>query len=247
MQTSLRVFLSVAAAAACFAAAADTVRLSGSTTVINQVVQPQRAAVEKASGHTLEIAGIGSGKGLAELVEGKADIAMISDHLDVAAASAEGLGKKIDTSRMKTLVVRKGEIVFVTHPANPVAKLTPAQITDIHTGKVTNWKQLGGADKPITVYIEQASGGVRSSVRKFVMGGAEYTPQAKVMTTIARVADVVAGDEGGIGAISRAFVKADRNRVIDGVRVDQPLTLVTLGEPTGKTKAVIEVFAAAAK
>lgn len=242
---ALRLCLGLFFAATTCLASADTVRLAGSTTMINQVVQPNRAAVEKATGHALEIAGNGSGKGLAELAEGKADIAMISDQLEIAAASVESLGKKVDVSRLKTFVLRKGDIVFVTHAGNPVGKLSFAQLADIHTGKLTNWKQLGGADRPITVYTEQASGGVRSTVKKLVMNGAEYAEGIKVVTSIARVADLVGADEGGIGAMSRAFVKADRNRVLEAPRIDQPLTFVTLGEPVGKVKAVVDGFAAA--
>lgn len=241
----LRLCLGIFFAATASLASADTVRLAGSTTMISQVVQPNRATVEKATGHVLEIAGIGSGKGLAELVEGKADIAMISDQLEIAAASVEGLGKKIDVSRLKTFVLRKGDIVFVTHAANPVGKLSFAQLADIHTGKVTNWKQVGGPDRAITVYAEQASGGVRSTVKKQVLNGAEYAESIKVVTSIARVADLVGADEGGIGAMSRAFVKAERNRVLETPRIDQPLTFVTMGEPAGKVKAVVNGFGAA--
>lgn len=241
----LRLCAGIVFAATTCLASADTVRLAGSTTVINQVVQPHRAAVEKATGHTLEVAGIGSGKGLAELVEGKADVAMISDQVEIAAASVESLGKRVELSRLKTFVVRKGDIVFVTHAGNPVGKLSFSQLADIHTGRIVNWKQLGGPDRAITVYAEQASGGVRSTVKKQVMNGAEYVEGMKVVTSIARVADLVGADEGGIGAMSRAFVKPDRNRVLDTPRIDQPLTLVTLGEPTGKVKAVVDGFAAA--
>lgn len=242
---ALRFCLGIFFAATASLASADTVRLAGSTTVIGQVVQPNRAAVEKATGHALEVAGIGSGKGLAELVDGKADIAMISDQLEIAAASLESLGRKVDPSRLKAFVLRKGDIVFVTHAANPVGKLSFAQLADIHTGKLTNWKQLGGADKAITVYSEQASGGVRATVKKQVLAGADYADGTKVVTSIARVADLVGADEGGIGAMSRGFVKAGKNRVLDTPRIDQPLTFVTLGEPAGKVKAVVEAFAAA--
>lgn len=242
---ALRLCLGILFAATTCLASADSVRLAGSTTVISQVVQPNRATVEKATGHALEVAGIGSGKGLAQLVEGKADIAMISDRLEIAAASVESLGRKVDVSRLKTFVLRKGDIVFVTHAGNPVGKLSFAQLADIHTGRITNWKQLGGADKAITVYSEQASGGVRSTVKKQVLNGLEYGEGIKVVTSVARVADLVGADESGVGAVSRAFVKADKNRVLDTPRIDQPLTFVTLGEPAGKVKAVVEAFAAA--
>ena len=50
--------------------------------------------------------------------------------------------------------MRNYEIVFIVHANNPVTKLTLQQLSDIHTGKITNWKQLGGKDLPITVYSD---------------------------------------------------------------------------------------------
>ena len=211
--------------------------------MIGAVINPNRAAVEKATGHTLDIVGNGSGKGLADLAEQKADAAMISGSLEVAARSLEAVGKKIDASALRVHEMRKGEIVFITHPANPVTKLTFAQLSDIHTGKISNWKQVGGSDKPITIYSEPATGGVRSTVKKLVMGDAEYAAGIKSLTSIARVADLVAGDESGVGAISKAFVKTDgKNRIVETTKIDQSLSFVTVGEPQGKVKQVIDAM-----
>lgn len=225
------------------AAFAESVRLAGSTTMINAVINPNRAAVEKATGHTLDIVGNGSGKGLADLIDQKADAAMLSDSLEVAARGLEAVGKKIDASALRVHEIRKGEIVFITHPSNPVTKLTFAQLSDIHTGKISNWKQVGGSDKPITLYSEPATGGIRSTVKKLVMGDAEYASSIKSLTSIARVADLVAGDESGVGAIAKGFVKTDgKNRIIETTKIEQPLVFVTVGDPQGKVKQVIDAM-----
>jgi hypothetical protein len=75
-------------------ALADTVKLAGSATVVNAVVNPSRQNVEKASGHTLQIVNNSTGKGLVDLTERNADIAMISSQLETALATAEVAGKK---------------------------------------------------------------------------------------------------------------------------------------------------------
>src|SRR5262249_39755648 len=149
----------VAGSLLCSAALADTVKISGATTVLNVVVNPTRAAVEKSSGHTLEIAGNNTGKGLVELSEGTVDMAMVSDPMDIALDAAAVAGKKLDAHTLQFVVVKHDEIVFVTHPSNPVGKLTWEQIRDIHTGKIANWKEVGGKDLPIVVYSDATTGG----------------------------------------------------------------------------------------
>jgi len=231
-----------------FSASADTVRLAGATTVVNVVVNPNRAAVEKATGHTLEINGNATGRGLIDLSEGKADAAMVSEPMDIALTAAETAGKKLDGSTLKMHELRKDEIVFIVHGSNAVTKMTHQQLSDIHTGKITNWKQLGGKDMPITVYSDALTGGTRAMVKKVVMKDADYAPSVKSLTAVARVADLVAGDESGVGGLGRGFVKADsKAKIVETAKIERPLAIVTIGEPQPKVKAVIDALRAAAK
>jgi len=244
------VSLSVAAAvAAIFAqgALADTVKLHGATTVVSVVVNPARAAVEKATGHSLEIVGNATGKGLVDLSDGKADASMTSEPLDIAIAAAEVAGKKIDPKTLQMHEVRKDEIVFIVHPSNPVTALTWEQLRDIHTGKITNWKQVGGKDAPITVYSDAVTGGTRAMVKKVVMGGAEYAPSVKSLTSVARVAEVLPKDEGGIGGVGKGFVDSAKTKIVQTAKVERPLGFVTVGAPSAKVKQVIDAFRAEVK
>jgi phosphate transport system substrate-binding protein len=229
-------------------AAADTVKLAGATTVVNVVVNPYRAGVEKSTGHTLEINGNATGKGMVDLSEGKCDAAMVSEPMDIALAAAEVAGKKLDGSKFQMHEIRKDEIVFIVNAANPVTKLTLQQLGDIHTGKITNWKQVGGKDLPITVYSDALTGGTRAMVKKVVMGNVEYAPSVKSLTSVSRIADLVPGDESAIGGLGRGFVKTDgKSRIVETSKVERPLALVTVGDPSPKVKQVIEAFRAAAK
>lgn len=226
---------------------ADTVKMHGATTVLTMVVNPNRAAVEKATGHTLDIVGNATGKGLVDLAEGKAEVSMVSEPLDIAVAAAETAGKKIDPSTLKFSVVKQGEIVFVVHPGNGAGTLTWEQLRDIHTGKITNWKQVGGKDLAITVYSDALTGGTRAMVKKVVMGGEEYGASVKALTSVARVAEVVAKDESGVGAVGRGFVRESRTKIVATKKIERPLGFVTIGEPSPKVKQVIEAFRASSK
>jgi phosphate transport system substrate-binding protein len=229
------------------AAQADTVKLAGATTVVNVVINPHRAAVEKATGHTLEINGNATGRGMVDLSDSKADAAMVSEPMDIALAAAEVAGKKLDASKFRFHEIRKDEIVFIVHPKNPVSKLTLQQLGDIHTGKITNWKQVGGKDLPITVYSDALTGGTRAMIRKAVLKDADYATSVKSLTSVSRIADLVPNDEAAIGGLGRGFVKDGKAKIIETSKIERPLAIVTVGEPQPKVKQVIDALRTAAK
>lgn len=247
MNNHRKVLLAAAAALLPLGAIADTVRLAGATTVVNVVVNPYRADVEKATGHTLEVNGNATGRGMVDLSDGKADAALVSEPMDIALAAAETAGKKLDGSKFKMHEIRKDEIVFIVHPNNPVTKLTLQQIADIHAGKVTNWKQLGGKDLPIIVYSDALTGGTRAMIRKVVMNGADYGASVKSLTSVSRIAELVPNDEAAIGGLGRGFVKSDKVRVLETAKIERPLAIVTIGEPQPKVRQVIDAFRTAAR
>ncbi|APV52178.1 hypothetical protein BWI17_22395 [Betaproteobacteria bacterium GR16-43] len=227
------------------AAHADVVKLNGATTFVNVVLEPTRDAVQKKTGHTLEIVGNATGKGLVDLAEGRADAAMVSEPIDIAVAAAKTAGKEIDPAKLKMHEIRKDEILFVVNPKNPVASLTWEQLKDIHTGKITNWKSVGGKDAPIVVYSDAVTGGTRAMVKKVVMGGSEYGAEVKSLTSVKRVAELVAKDENGVGGVGRGFVNDKEDKVVKTQKLERPLALVTLGDPSPKVKQVIDALRAA--
>jgi phosphate transport system substrate-binding protein len=230
-------------AAAVSSAFADTVKLHGATTVVDVVINPHRAAVQQATGHTLEIVGNATGRGLVDLSEGKADASLVSEPLDIAVSAAATAGKTIDPSKLKMHELRKDEIVFVVNSANPVSSLTWEQLRDIHIGKLTNWKQVGGKDAAINVYSDALTGGTRAMVKKVVLGGTEYGDNVKSLTAVKRVAELVAQDVNGVGAVGRGFVTA-KDKIIQTKKIERPLAIVTIGEPSPKVQQVIDGFRA---
>lgn len=228
-------------------ATAETVRITGATTVLNVLVSPAKGAVEKNTGHTLQVVGSNTGKGLVDLFDGASDLAMVSEPMDIAADAAAMAGKKIDPSAVQFHELKKDEIVFVVHPSNPVGKLSWEQLRDIHTGKITNWKDLGGKDQSIVVYSDATTGGTRAMIKKTVLGGAEYGPAVKAQTSVKRAAEMVGNDEAGVAGVGKGFVDASKNKIVDTRKLERPLALVTLGAPKPAAKAVIDAFAKEAK
>ncbi len=229
-------------------AVAATVKLCGSNTVYQQLVMPFRAAVEKASGHTLEIVANGTGKGLADLGNGKCDASMSSDFLDDAVGAAEKAGTKLDPKTLVFHQIKSDEIVFIVHPSNSVSSLSWDQIKDIHTGKITNWKEVGGKDLPITVHSEIATGGNGAMIKHSVMAKAEFASTVKMYDKPQRVAEMVKGDEKGIGGLGRGLI-ADpgKIKILQTKKLERPLALITVGAASPQVQQVIDAFKAASK
>lgn len=221
--------------------------MNGATTVLDRVVNPGKAAVEKATGHTLSIIGNATGRGLVDLVDGKADIAMVSEPLPIAIEAAKLAGKEIDPAKLQFSVIRNDEIVFVTHKSNPVKALTWAQVKDIHTGKIKNWKEVGGNDLPITVFADAATGGTRAMIRKIVLDGQDFGPDVKTQPAVKKAAEATSQNEGGIAGVGKGFADDFPLNILQSKKLDRPLGFVTLGAPTGKAEQVITAFKATAK
>lgn len=220
---------------------ADTVRLHGATTVIDRLIAPHQSAVEKATGHKLEIVGNATGKGLVDLHEGRGDASLCSEPIEIAVKAAAVAGKQVDRTKLQFHVLMQDEIVFVVHPSNPVSGLTWQQIRDIHTGKIKNWKAVGGKDAPITVFADTPTGGTRAMVKSIVMEGQEYAPSVVSLTAVKKVAEMVAVDATGFGAVGRGFVDS-RAKIIVTRKLERPLGFITIGAPSPAVKAVIDAF-----
>ena len=226
---------------------AEEVRLHGATTVIDRIINPHKAAVEKSTSLTLAVVGNATGRGLADLAEGKCDASLASEPLEIAVDAAKVAGKEVDASKLKLNLIAKDEIVFVTHKSNPVKKLSWQQIKDIHTGKITNWQEVGGKNMPIVVFTDALSGGTRAMIKQVVLEGQDYGPSAKPQASVKKVNDMVAVTEGGFGGLGKGFAESDKVNIVETKRLERPLAIVTMGEPSPKVGKVIAAFQAAAR
>jgi phosphate transport system substrate-binding protein len=224
------------------AAWAAEIKLFGAASAVDSLARPYQAAVEKQTGFTLMIVTSNAGKGLISLVDGKCDAALVSAPLETVVQGAKALGRDIDASKLKMTVVASDEIVFIVHPSNPVKSLTWDQLRDIHTGKITNWKEVGGQDASIIVFTDAAASATRGMIKQVVMGGREYSPASKTLEQITLVNDMVAVTPNAVGGLGKGFAKQSQVRIIESKKVERPLGFITIGEPAGPVKKVIEAY-----
>jgi len=103
-------------------------------------------------------------------------------------------------------------LAVITHAANPVRSLTLDQIAAIFAGRTTNWSQLGGPDRAISLYLPTSGSGTLEQFNRLVMEPRrlEAAQNAERLEDHADLSDLVSIDPGGIGLTSFAFVRAAR-------------------------------------
>lgn len=230
-------------------ATAATLEVSGSTTVQKQLFEPAAAALQSAAGIETKFLPVGSGKGLIALVEGKVSVSASSEALNETVESAKKAAKELDKAFVApaNLVfheIMRDTMLVIVHKDNPVTSLTKAQLKDLNTGKIKNWKEVGGPDMPVKVVTSHAGSATRAVFQKQVMDGAEYAPGAAEIRTTKEEINEVGKDKGGIGALSEAFIAANpgKVKVIKGTEISRPLGFITAGQPTPEVQKMINYF-----
>jgi phosphate transport system substrate-binding protein len=220
-----------------FAAPAGPLVISGSTTFQKRILEPAQAAVEKKTGARLELRCVGTIKGLKELIKGEAAAAMISAPLDVAFRET-GVPEE---GTYQEHVIMKDVLVPIVHPKNPVKALTWEQLADINSGKITNWKAVGGPDERIALVVPPRSSGTRKFLQETLLNGGAFADSAFVAVTTREELELVGKSPIAIGLLSEGFVKMNPGavKVVKTRPIARQLSIVTRGEPSRALLAVI--------
>lgn len=228
---------------------AAEVTIAGSTTVQKRVIEPGAAKLKAATGIDLKIQGIGTGKGMMALIDGKVPAAAASETLaeaiDSAKKAAADSGKSFTASSdLKFYELTKDSIVVIVHKDNSVTNLSKDQLKAIHTGKAKNWKEVGGPDLPIKVITSHAGSATRNVFQKQAMDGAEYIAGVTEVRTTREEINEVSKDKGAIGAVSEGFFAQNKGsaKTVKAPTMSRPLGLVTKGEASEDIKKVVDFF-----
>jgi phosphate transport system substrate-binding protein len=212
--------------------------LAGSTTVQKRILEPAAAEIEEATGIKVKVIGVGTGKGFRQLRQGK----IVAS---VASTSLESLLAKYslpDDGTYIAHVIAEDVIVPIVNKDNPVSSLSLQQLSDINTGKIDNWSQVGGKDQPIVVVSSHEGSATRSVFQKQVMKKAPYIKTARTVKSTRQEVRLVSQYKGGIGAVSRGFIAMNpgRVKVLKTTEISRPLIIITKGEPKGDIKKLID-------
>jgi len=228
--------------------AEQVLRVNGSTTVQKNVMEPCKTIVTGETGVSLVVVGSGSVQGLVDLIDGKCDAAMLSDSLEDAKKAATKLKKDIVfPPDLQAHVVSKDLLQAIIHASNPVTKLSKDQIKGLTTGKIANWKEVGGQDNPVIVIAAPPSSGTRGVVQKLLMGGEPYATDAiiaeaskKEVENVASMAESFAVVSAGVANLPEYKGKIKLVEMVPPV--GRELLIVTNGAPSPAARKVIDAI-----
>ncbi|MDD3181323.1 MAG: substrate-binding domain-containing protein [Alphaproteobacteria bacterium] len=223
------------------AAFAETVSVHGSTVLLTSLLEPNKEAIQKDSGLTLDIVGNSAGNGLVDLVQGKADVAMIASSLaDVASKVNAKTPGTVDVAALKAFEVGKTRIAFAVHPSNPVKALTQTQISDILKGKIVNWKEVGGEDKVILVATGAPLTGLRTTVEKDFTGGEPIAANKRELSNTSMIGKLVSQLPDVLGVVTDDLINPSIRELTLDKKNEITLYYVTKGEPSPAAKKLID-------
>lgn len=189
----------------------NKVTISGSTSVgpVVEVLGEDFSA--KNEGISVEVQQIGSSAGIKNAIEGTSQIGMAS----------RDLKDEEKASGLKETQIAIDGIAVITNKNNEVKDLTLEQVKDIYTGKITNWKEVGGKDAPIVVVSREDGSGTRDGFQENVgFESEELTKDAQISDGSGNIKSIVEGNENSIGYISFGYVDDKVNALtIDGVEL----------------------------
>jgi phosphate transport system substrate-binding protein len=218
----------------------EELKIGAGAAPTENILKPIKPYFEKATGIKLQILDYGPKQAMLELEKGLIDAASaglsFEDWLDLM--KKEGVPVK-DPASLNFVEIGKDRIVVLIHKDNPVNELSKDQLKGIFTGKITNWKEVGGKDMPIIVVWGKLIPGTNKLFVEKILDGEPLLKEVLETTTAAEIKNIVAITPEAIGigplAVVDGSVKAPK--IPD---ISRPITLVTKGKPSAKVQKLID-------
>lgn len=237
-----------------------TIQNKGSDTLVNLALAWAEAYMPAHPEISISVTGGGTGTGIAALLNGTVDIANASRQIkaeEYTAAQAAGIFPVEFT-------VARDAIAVVVNRANPITQLTLQQISDIYTGKITNWRQVGGLDRPIVLLSRESNSGtyvyfLEQVIRLGKKSDLLFSPDTLLMPSSEGISAEVRQNPNAIGYDGLGYVTADQKMIAlardphgpyvlpaiatvnDGsYPVSRPLYMYIAGEPAGTIRAYLD-------
>lgn len=224
-----------------------TITEAGSTTIQPLAEKLAHDFTGKYPAVDVVIQGGGSSVGIKSTSDGTVDIG----------ATSRDLQPPEEGNLEKFLLAYDG-IAIIVNTQNNISGLTKQQVRDIFSGKITNWSQVGGTNKPIVVSAREEGSGTRAYFDETIMGKDLITDRAILEPSSGALVQVVAREPRAISFVSFGYLNDQvKALAIDGMIASEanaknkiypivrPLYFLTRGQPQGLVKAFIDFCATA--
>ena len=179
------------------------INIKGSDTVLPLSQEEAEVFGNKNKDSRIIVTGGGSGIGFTALIDDNTDIAMASRKIKLdERLTLEKAGKTF-----KEIIVAHDALGVIVNPANKVSQLTREQLEGIFTGRVSNWKEVGGDDLKIVVYSRESSSGTYEFFKEHVMNKKNYAPNVLSLPATGGIIESVSQTKGAVGYVGLAYLE----------------------------------------
>lgn len=218
-------------------------KYAGSVTIFEGIMKEAVPLYEKKTGVKIGLSAGGSGAGVKATLAGTVDIGGVSRDLK-------------DEEIQQGLVpytVAWGAVGLIANKGVPIDDLSSKQIKDILTGKIRNWKEVGGPDMPIKVVVSTPGCACREEFQEMVMNKEPYVDGA-IVSPMKTLSDTVKNTPGSVGPLATAVIDTTKVKIVkvDGIaptpenvkskkyKASRQVNIVTKGKASGKAKDFID-------
>jgi len=235
-------FLLIWSCAGCSRGSVRALNVLGSTSVApfaEKLAQEYQAKYPDRN--IVNVQGGGSTQGVVSAENGLAEIGTCSREL-----------KPEEKEQLTPILIARDGLAIIVNNANPLTNLTVDQIRDLFSGRITNWKDVGGPDKRVVLISREEGSGTRESFKELVMNGRKISPKALFQPSNVSVKELVSRNSRAIGYMSLGLVGTEvkalqmdgiaptASNVLNGTyKLCRPFLFVTRGVPTPEAQQFI--------
>ncbi len=187
-----------------------SINIKGSETVL-PISEKAASLFAKNNTQSVSVTGGGSGVGIAALLSGNTNIAQSSRKIKFS----EQQKSRESGNTIKEVITAYDALAVIVNPENKIGKLTRKQLEEIFTGKITNWKEIGGEDLQIVPYSRETSSGTYEFFKEHVLQNKNFMSGIMSMPANGAVIQSVSQTKGAIAYVGLAYL----NSSVKGISV----------------------------
>ncbi len=180
-------------------------KIKGSDTVLPLTQREAEEYIKTQPDADISVTGGGSGVGLSALLTGTTDIAMASRQIKFG----EKMKLQKEGKRITEVIIAYDGLAVIVHPSNKINRLTRQQLEDIFTGRINNWRDVGGDDLKIIAYSRETSSGTYEFFKEKVLDNKNYKNGILSLPATGAIIQSIGQTRGAIGYVGLAYLNKE--------------------------------------
>lgn len=225
----------------------EEIKIGGGGAPLDGIINPCKAAFEKQTGIKLNIVFSNATIAFKQLLNNEVEASTAGQSYEdlLATAKKANIEVKNPAGQVGTTIGRSS-IYTIVHPGNQVSKLTKDQLKGIFTGKISNWKDVGGADAPIIVVLSKINPATNGVFTKLALDNEPFLSDVLEAGRFEDLRDKVAANPEAIG-FGPGYIRDSTVKAVETPDFSRPIIIVTNGKPAPKVQKLIDFINAEGK